>query len=324
MTSQTEKAKTKLSTLCTSFDDLEAQLAPLFEQTLPESIVGLEPIQQAKLQTVLPYLVYDLVFIYLKSRGIDPKTHPVVSELDRVRQYFEKISISEKGPPPKRTEIDKEAAGRFIKRAITQATYGKTPSDTLEPTSTQSTFVKSKITSKILERHQYERELRERDAEESKEDVLGGFEDGDMSMDIDTRNSSAGSREKGKSREVLPTVEEPTAQPNHKRRRPAVDPFAGYGDDAPPAFTLVEEPTPKKSKSIGTSSPPNDTTVSNITKSKSQRGKRRALDETGSLSGTRESTASSNEVVSHPNSPTPGSTKKIKNAKKKSRKSATS
>lgn len=62
MTSQTQKAKTKLATLSASFDDLEAQLAPLFAQTLPESIVGLEPIQQAKLHTVLPYLVYDLVF----------------------------------------------------------------------------------------------------------------------------------------------------------------------------------------------------------------------------------------------------------------------
>lgn len=31
-------------------------------QTLPESLVGLETIQQAKLQVALPYLVYDLIF----------------------------------------------------------------------------------------------------------------------------------------------------------------------------------------------------------------------------------------------------------------------
>jgi len=62
MTTQTDKAKTKLATLSSSFDDLEALLDPLFAQTLPETIVGLEPLQQAKLQTVLPYLVYDLVF----------------------------------------------------------------------------------------------------------------------------------------------------------------------------------------------------------------------------------------------------------------------
>jgi exosome complex protein LRP1 len=62
MTSQTEKAKAKLATLSSSLDDLEAHLEPLFAQTLPETVLGLEPIQQAKLQTVLPYLVYDLVF----------------------------------------------------------------------------------------------------------------------------------------------------------------------------------------------------------------------------------------------------------------------
>jgi exosome complex protein LRP1 len=126
-----------------------------------------------------------------------------------------------------RTEIDKGAAGRFIKHAITQATYGKAPSDTLEPTSSKSTFVKPKITGKMLERQQYEKELRERDAEESEEEVLEGFEDGDVSMDVDATVPSAGSKGKGKSREDLPTIEEPTTQPNNKRRRPVIDPFAG-------------------------------------------------------------------------------------------------
>jgi exosome complex protein LRP1 len=62
MTSQTQKAKAKLAALSASLDDLETHLEPLFAQTLPETVLGLEPIQQAKLQTVLPYLVYDLVF----------------------------------------------------------------------------------------------------------------------------------------------------------------------------------------------------------------------------------------------------------------------
>jgi exosome complex protein LRP1 len=62
MTSQTEKAKAKLAALSTSLGDLEAHLEPLFAQSLPETVLGLEQIQQAKLQTVLPYLVYDLVF----------------------------------------------------------------------------------------------------------------------------------------------------------------------------------------------------------------------------------------------------------------------
>lgn len=62
MTSETNKVKAKLAALSASFDDLEAELEPLFFQTLPETIIGLESIQKAKLQTVLPYLVYDLIF----------------------------------------------------------------------------------------------------------------------------------------------------------------------------------------------------------------------------------------------------------------------
>lgn len=62
MTSETTKLKTKLATLTSSLDDLEAQLEPLLSQSLPETVLGLETIQQAKLQTLLPYLVYDLIF----------------------------------------------------------------------------------------------------------------------------------------------------------------------------------------------------------------------------------------------------------------------
>lgn len=62
MTAETSKIKTKLAALSASFDDLETQLEPLFSQSLPETIIALEPLQQAKLQTLLPYLVYDLIF----------------------------------------------------------------------------------------------------------------------------------------------------------------------------------------------------------------------------------------------------------------------
>lgn len=62
MAASTSKVSGKISALESSLDELEAQLEPLFAQTLPETILGLEKIQQAKLQLALPYLVYDLVF----------------------------------------------------------------------------------------------------------------------------------------------------------------------------------------------------------------------------------------------------------------------
>jgi exosome complex protein LRP1 len=62
MTSETENLKLKLQSLSSAFVDLEDQLALLFAQSLPETLVDLEPIQAAKLQTVLAYVVYDLIF----------------------------------------------------------------------------------------------------------------------------------------------------------------------------------------------------------------------------------------------------------------------
>ncbi len=52
----------KLATLNDSLDDLEEKLEPLLAQTLPESLLPLETIQQVKLNIALAYLVYDLIF----------------------------------------------------------------------------------------------------------------------------------------------------------------------------------------------------------------------------------------------------------------------
>jgi hypothetical protein len=62
MSDDTLKIKRKLSALMSSLDDIEAGLSTLLSQSLPEVILGLDTIQQAKLQVVIPYLVYDLVF----------------------------------------------------------------------------------------------------------------------------------------------------------------------------------------------------------------------------------------------------------------------
>lgn len=62
MAAETNKIKAKLANLNTSLSEVEYLLEPILSQSLLETIFELETIQQAKLQTVLPYLVYDLVF----------------------------------------------------------------------------------------------------------------------------------------------------------------------------------------------------------------------------------------------------------------------
>ncbi len=62
MADSSDKLLVRLANLNDSLDDLEDQLEPLLSQTLPESLLPLETIQQVKLNVAIPYLVYDLIF----------------------------------------------------------------------------------------------------------------------------------------------------------------------------------------------------------------------------------------------------------------------
>ncbi|KAF7791607.1 hypothetical protein EIP86_002624 [Pleurotus ostreatoroseus] len=242
MATDTSKVSSRLAALNLSLDELEAELEPLLSQSLPETLVGLDTIQQAKLQVLLPYLLYDLIFIYLKMRGVDPKTHPVVAELDRVRQYFNKIKDAE--DPAKRTmAIDKAAANRFIKHAIAQVKYGRPPGQDEEVSTVR---VPVKVTSKMVARAEYEEQLREEGSEEEEED-LQVF---DEAEDEAQSGSSSSNESKGKGKAVA-MENSNVFNRGQKRRRQAVDPSAGYGEEGSP-----DERPSKSSKSTPTTSTP--------------------------------------------------------------------
>ncbi|KAG6331964.1 hypothetical protein ID866_7127 [Astraeus odoratus] len=242
MSTETAKLRHKITKLNKSLDELESQLEPLFLQPLAETLLGLDTIQQAKMQVVIPYVVYDLVFVYLKARGIDPMTHPVVKELDRVRQYFEKIKNAEESDQKRRLGIDKEAAGRFIKHAIAQAKNARLVDEDEEEEdestagpSTSTERVPVKVTSKMLERAEYERNLREMGDEE--EDDLEVFEeDEDVDEDYPMKaieetpaepTLDTQSVEKGKQKMVEGEGPQTDPVPGSRRKRPRIDPFAG-------------------------------------------------------------------------------------------------
>ncbi|KAG2118143.1 Sas10/Utp3/C1D family-domain-containing protein [Suillus discolor] len=235
MASDEDRLRAKVAKLNASLDELETQLDPLFTKSLPETLVALETIQQAKLQVVLPYVLYDLVFVYLKTRGIDPKTHPVIGELDRVRQYFDKIKNAEDSEEKskERLGIDKAAASRFIKHAIAQAKLVKAeePSNTAHgPASSSSERVPVKITSKMAERAEYEKNLKELGSEE--EEDLEVFVEAEVSGDDDAMEEEASllpPQDKGKSRMVEREVPEHEEQVGGRRKRQRIDPFAASG-----------------------------------------------------------------------------------------------
>ena len=70
MSTETTKVRAKVAALNASLDKLETELAPLLDKPLAETLAGLEPIEKARLQTLLPYIIYDLSFSEWKSYSL--------------------------------------------------------------------------------------------------------------------------------------------------------------------------------------------------------------------------------------------------------------
>jgi exosome complex protein LRP1 len=68
-----------------SFRELESLLhSSLLSKPLAETLEECESdLDKATTQVTLAYIVYDLVWIYLRTRGQDPMQHSVINELVR-------------------------------------------------------------------------------------------------------------------------------------------------------------------------------------------------------------------------------------------------
>ena len=85
MSTDTSKLRNKIAKLNKSLDELESKLEPLFAQSLDETLLGLDTIQQAKLLVIIPYVVYDLVFGKLDPVGpFFPVSIPLLRDTNRV------------------------------------------------------------------------------------------------------------------------------------------------------------------------------------------------------------------------------------------------
>ncbi|EIN14413.1 C1D-domain-containing protein [Punctularia strigosozonata HHB-11173 SS5] len=254
----TSKLKAKVSGLNKSLDELEAQLEPLLAQSLPETSLGLDVIQQAKLHVLVPYVTYDLIFIYLRAMGIDPMAHPIIQELERVKKYFEKIKEAE-DPARRSLVVDKGVASRFIKHAISQARVDP-------PTRQENTHIRFneevpvKVTSKMRERADYQKKLTEEDEDGSEDgEALKVIED--ESEEEHEEEASGIPQDKGKAKAddyESGTPEETASRAGEKRRRP-VDPFTGYGsairesDTANPSSVSKKPRKQRKKTNLATS-----------------------------------------------------------------------
>ncbi|KAK3700349.1 hypothetical protein LTR37_016053 [Vermiconidia calcicola] len=101
--------------LASNIDDLEESLAPLLKTALSTSTSKLPLLDKAKLYVLATYAIESILFSSLHLNGVDAKSHPVMRELARVKEYFGKIKTAETAGTKRNVTLDKDAAERFIK-----------------------------------------------------------------------------------------------------------------------------------------------------------------------------------------------------------------
>lgn len=125
-----------------------------------------------------------------------------------------------------RLAVDKGVVNRFIKHAIAQVKIDRPPGQdegTSSPAQGSNVHIPVKVTTKMVARAQYERELQEAGSEE--EDDLEVFNEASES---ETTAGTEPSPRKSKGKERADDDRMQTApSAGQKRRRPQMDPFAG-------------------------------------------------------------------------------------------------
>ncbi|KAG8862905.1 hypothetical protein FRB96_000323 [Tulasnella sp. 330] len=202
-----------------SLDTLEEVLSPILSSPLPETLAKLPPLERAKLQTMLAYVTQDLVYMYLKTRGVNPLTHPVMKQMVEIKKYFDKIREAE-DPAKRKLAVDKGAAKRFIMNAISMSREGEAG-----PSTTPGQALDSQVEQQRIGQESSEEE-------ESESDGTGASED-EQGTDAQPTSLEAPS---------------PVVTTGEKRKRPtALEVYAGYGDKATETPSL-SKPSSKKKK----------------------------------------------------------------------------
>ena len=108
-----------IETLTQNIDSLEEALTPLFKEGPHHLASKLPLLDKSKLFVSTAYTIESLIFSSLLLSGASPKTHPIFTELTRLRQYHEKIKVAENpSSSDPRVRLDKGAAARFIKHGL--------------------------------------------------------------------------------------------------------------------------------------------------------------------------------------------------------------
>ncbi|KAI8616858.1 hypothetical protein BC830DRAFT_1116301 [Chytriomyces sp. MP71] len=117
MEAETAQFEQEAEAFAGSVQQLEALISPLFSQPIEAVLQQSESlIDKASLCVLVSYAINSLVFLFLRTQG-RTKGHPVRKELQRVKEYMDKVSHAA-GVEKAAMKLDKEAAARFIKHTL--------------------------------------------------------------------------------------------------------------------------------------------------------------------------------------------------------------
>ncbi|KAK8864301.1 hypothetical protein IAR55_001548 [Kwoniella newhampshirensis] len=111
-----------LASLTSSLDTLEKAFKPLESSPWSETISALPTLERAKMDVLVSYAINDLIWVYLKTKGIDPEKHDVSAELERIKAYYAKVRAVEE-PEIQRLQINSAAAKRFIHSSLPKSQH---------------------------------------------------------------------------------------------------------------------------------------------------------------------------------------------------------
>ncbi|KAF8595683.1 hypothetical protein BDV93DRAFT_528507 [Ceratobasidium sp. AG-I] len=251
----TEPFTEKIDDLVSSIDELEEVLGPLLETSLSKLTSQLSaPLDRAKLQVWLSYVLNDLVWILLKTRGVNPsnldsgETHDVVAELDRVKGYFAKIKEAE-NPAKRSLTVDGKVANRFIKHALASAI---SPANFASSSGSKSTHIRFDETgaadqpSVPGQSSKPDPTSASSSSDSDAEPEVGTWKAKKRAREEDLANQRAEEENGSEKEEVMEGWEEPNAEhadPAEKAepqvdglggsKRARMDPFAGYSGSTP-------------------------------------------------------------------------------------------
>ncbi|KAK9451719.1 uncharacterized protein V1518DRAFT_29867 [Limtongia smithiae] len=114
----TENIAALISEFDTSMDLLESCLAPVKFNNIISFTENMTPIDKAKTYVALLYALNSSIFSALKLDDLFTDTHPVMTDIKRVQTYMAKVKHAEELVAGRQLQLDRSAAGRFIKHAL--------------------------------------------------------------------------------------------------------------------------------------------------------------------------------------------------------------